>query len=157
MKMGLCLQPWLKENCTWMEQAALFAAFRNCDTVDSLGPHKILIRGIRMSCIKPSFPANKLSSGFIMPTAKELISAGNDFTDKFWDKFPMHFVTHLMHAIQILSYRFPVRLYRKAWSEIYIKMVRSMHLQPESFESFSMRLLGDVEYIKTKLRETCEE
>jgi len=129
----------------------LLAAFRNCDTMNSNGPHKVLIRGIRMLTIKSSFPKNKLPSGFVLPQPNDILDACNNFINKYWDRFPMHFVTHLIHAAEVLGFHHPDHNYRDVWRRVYVDMVTSIHLMPEPYDVFDKRLLGDVDFIKSKL------
>jgi len=141
------LQDWL-ENISWMKQTVLISAFRNCDTMGSTGPHKTLVRGVRMSIIRSSYRPEKLSSGFIMPTPEEIILAGHEFVDNEWDCFPLRFVTHLMHAAQVLGDHYPDTKHRLAWSQTYAAMVHGLHLRPESHHNFQKRLQGDISYIE---------
>lgn len=156
MNYGSVLQNWVQE-ISWMKQAVLLAAFRNCDTMDSKGPHKTLIRGIRMCCIRSSFPPDKLSSGFILPSPDEILEAAKVFINKEWDRFPIHFITHLMHAAEVLGYHHPDNKYGNAWWLVYNEIVKGLHLYPEPFTDFDARLSGDENYIAKCLEEENEQ
>ena len=147
MFMSSVLRSWVENECTWMMQAVLLAAFRNCDGASSAGPHKTLVRGIRMLCIKSSFPRAKLSSGFVPPNHAEILVAVDEWVNKDWDRFPVHYVTHVMHAAEVIAYCHPDINVRQVWGRVYVTMVDGFHLNVESKEHFFIRLEGDKDFM----------
>lgn len=61
---------------------------------------------------------------------------------KTQDSLPHHFQTHLMHSAEILGYKHPDSKIRKWWNSVYVRLVHSMHLHPETEAEMDMRL-GD--------------
>ena len=49
--MSCSLKKWFCD-LPWMQQGVLLGAIRNYDGVKSEGPHKVLVRGIRGTCVK---------------------------------------------------------------------------------------------------------
>ena len=58
------------------------------------------------------------------------------------DAIPHHFQMHLMHAIEILGYKHPQRHIGDWWHRVYVRLVRALHLAPETKEELDKRL-GD--------------
>jgi hypothetical protein len=129
-----------------MQQGVLLGAMRNCDGVRSEGPHKTLIRGIRAACIKSA--QTKGSFNARRPKVDTLPDAAREFVDKLYDELPMHFVTHLMHAAEVLGYAHPDGAISMCWLEVYKTIVDALHLRVESFEQFKERLKDDPEQVK---------
>ncbi len=57
--------------------------------------------------------------------------------------YPLHWFSHLMHCFEVVGYRHPDRLIAGFALAIYLRMVSSLHLQPESFEEMVERLSED--------------
>lgn len=51
---------------------------------------------------------------------------------------------HLMHAAEIVGYKHPDPKIRAWWDSLYLKLVRDMHLAPETEQELDYRL-GDSE------------
>ncbi|TXH17965.1 MAG: hypothetical protein E6R03_02970 [Hyphomicrobiaceae bacterium] len=58
------------------------------------------------------------------------------------DAIPHHFQMHFLHAIEILGYKHPRRHIAEWWQRVYIRLVHSLHLHPET-EAELDRRLGD--------------
>lgn len=139
-KMSCSLRKWFND-LPWMQQGVLMSAFRNVDGVHQDGPHKILTRGIRAACIKSA--RTKGSFNARRPDSKMLLDAAKDFIN-FGDELPLHFVTHLMHAAEVIAYSHPDEEVATLWRHIYYSIVESIHFNPESREEFSIRLMDDL-------------
>ncbi len=60
------------------------------------------------------------------------------------DELPHHFQLHFLHAAEILGYKHPIPWIAAWWNLCYLKLVKDMHLQPETKEQM-MKRLGDSE------------
>lgn len=56
---------------------------------------------------------------------------------------PQHWYSHCMHALEILGYCHPDPKVRADSHQMYVKMVRNMHLNPETVEQMYERLTED--------------
>jgi hypothetical protein len=59
------------------------------------------------------------------------------------DALPFHFQMHLMHAVEILGYKHPDHWTRTWWNGVYVRLVNSLHLHPESLDEMNDRLGDD--------------
>lgn len=58
------------------------------------------------------------------------------------DEVPHHYQLHFMHAAEVVGYKHPTPEIRGWWLEVYIRLVRDMHLDIETEERLDDRL-GD--------------
>jgi hypothetical protein len=56
---------------------------------------------------------------------------------------PLHWYSHLMHSFEVVAYRHPDRDLRGYASEIYGRLVRNLHLNPETKQQMIDRLSED--------------
>ena len=56
------------------------------------------------------------------------------------DEVPHHFQLHFLHAAEILGYKHPLADIRDWWFNVYRRLVRDMHLYPESEATLDHRL-----------------
>ncbi len=61
------------------------------------------------------------------------------------DEYHLHFYMHFIHSSEIIGYKHPDERIRKFWNDIYIRMVHSLHLLPETEEMMDKRLGDDEE------------
>ena len=57
--------------------------------------------------------------------------------------YSLHWFAHLMHGYQICGYRMLDNALRLEAQAVYVKMVHSLHLKPESFAEMKYRLSED--------------
>jgi hypothetical protein len=48
-----------------------------------------------------------------------------------WGHYPLHYVMHLVHAIEVLMYRHPDKQTKAICSNYYLNFVESFHMKPE--------------------------
>jgi len=135
------LQDWVME-LPLREQGTLLTCVRGCD-------------------LTPKWPLDStartlvafLRNGFMVPCdPREVDSEPGCFFSSappgFWKAselghYPLHWVTHILHASEVLGYRHPVLETRMMYLAIYKKIVRSLHLSVESMNHFERRLSED--------------
>jgi hypothetical protein len=61
------------------------------------------------------------------------------------DAIPAHFQHHFMHSIQILGYKHPDLPIRNFWRQTYYRLVKELHLGPESEADMDARLADNRE------------
>lgn len=138
--MSSVLRPWM-ENLTWCKQGVLLGAIRGCDGVTSEGPHKTLTRAIRIECLR----SGKLSGSFNAqpPTSGEVLKAVDELCDKFWDQLPIHYLTHLYQAAEVLYFSHPSSESSRMWGAVYSCIVKALHLNKETPDQYNVRLGDD--------------
>jgi hypothetical protein len=57
--------------------------------------------------------------------------------------YPLHWVMHLMHCFEVITYRHPDPVMAHEAGLIYFKLVKSFHLKPESRDEMIKRLSED--------------
>ena len=105
-----------------MKQGVLLGAIRNCDGSINNTPHKILTRAIRAACIKSA----QSSGSFLAqrPDIYTIFETACVFKKDGWmDSVPVHFLLHLIQAIQVLAYDHPDPNHRTIWLKIYTFLV----------------------------------
>ncbi len=150
------IQEWVHE-IPIMQQSVLFSAIRGPDTLPKEHVAKFLLRWYRR-CILVSAMHGKEGVGMVVTRPNE--PDGGSFTgpacgpwtpypdiDAVLDAYingaddgPHHFYLHLMHASQILGYHHPTILTAMFWKVAYHRMVKAMHVQPETREQMMRRL-----------------
>jgi hypothetical protein len=147
--MSSSVRKWVTE-IPWMQQGVLFSALRGCDGLPHNDVSKIIIRGYRNTILKPAH----FSGSFLgmIPLGEDLVKAMNAFSGNF-DKYPMHFLTHLAHASEIIGYKHPNKEVRDVWEKFYVDIVRRMHLYPESKIQMEERLKDDSDTVANSTAE----
>lgn len=130
----------------WMMQGVLMGAMRNCDGYQSEGPHKLLVRGIRAACVKSAQTSGSFNAR--RPDPNMLIDAAHQFVKKHFDHMPIHFVTHLMHAAEVIAYKHPDVVIASLWQQIYKTIVDAMHLNVETWPQFRNRLKDNPDQVR---------
>lgn len=137
--MSSSVRKWVTE-VPWMQQGVLFSSLRGCDGLPHNDVSKIIIRGYRNTILKSA--RNSGSFLGMIPAKDKLEQAMEEFSSNF-DKYPMHFLTHLAHASEIVGYKHPDKEVREVWNKFYLDVVRRMHLYPESEVQMDDRLKDD--------------
>lgn len=56
---------------------------------------------------------------------------------------PLHWNTHVMHALEVIGYRHPDDTIRGTANRLYVQMAHGLHLNPETVEQMIERLSED--------------
>jgi hypothetical protein len=84
-------------------------------------------------------PYDTRGGSFTGPCEIDIHEAVNQYL-KSIDEIPLHFHTHLMHAVEILGYEHPEKWIADFWKDFYYRIVKGLHLNPESKEQMRKRL-----------------
>ncbi len=133
-------QDWL-QNISWKQQTVIVTGLRGCDGLSKKDPSKHISRSIRMAALKN---ADTTTTYMKHNLFEELLEAAKVFVDDL-DRYPTHFVLHMMHACEIIGYKHPEERVREVFSAVYNQIVWAMHLRPESKESLDHRLADKTE------------
>lgn len=140
------LQDWVME-LPLREQGTLLTCTRGCDLEakqwTSVGvaysPGRRLTGFIRWCFMVPA-DAREVGSqegAFMMPTPP------NPFKPSEFGHLPLHWYTHAMHALEIIGHRHTVPEVAAAAYDMYLKMVHTLHLEPETKAQMIQRLSED--------------
>ena len=133
--MASVLQEWVMKLPLKM-QATLISAVRSCDG-ELPGPHKELTKMVRKKIL---IAAHKNPKSFLNAQFDtQLFNIADDFISHH-DHLPIHFVTHLMHAIEVIGYYYPVVKIRLKYMKVYEVWCARMHLRHETKHMLEKRL-----------------
>jgi hypothetical protein len=99
------IRPWVK-NLSLRFQGTLLTAIRGCDLSPKHSPEKMLLREMRALILIPFDPRElEYLRGFMIKFGTDEAEKGFQEFAKSMDQFPLHFVMHLLHAIEIIGYK----------------------------------------------------
>ena len=140
MKMKSILQDWVM-GLPLRYQGTLLAAMRGCDSVPRECSAKNIIRAIRVACLNPAderelkYVGGYMSFNILVDFDPALLEFRRDL-----DHYPFHFVTHILHAIEVIGYTHPSGATRARFNAGYFALVRAFHLKPESGKELYERM-----------------
>lgn len=151
-------QEWT-HSLSMMQQTVLLTAIRGPDGLPKYGSVKMLLRWLRRCVLLSALDGKVLSDpvsdnggSFTGPSVRTQNVIGGiwegpmgDHVDEYLcclDAIPHHFQLHFLHAVEILGYKHPDNRIRSFWNHLYLRLVRDMHLNPETEECLDERL-GD--------------
>lgn len=143
---GSVVQPWVNE-LSWKEQTVLFCALRGPDA----GGTKILkgwTRFIRKTVLENAAPKKTFMQNDPIPDIY-MIAMTEPLA---LDMLPVHYLGHLMHALQVIAYRHPASADKsdpnRAPGEIardaYLQLCDYLHVQRETLADMTIRLADEV-------------
>ena len=134
MSKGSVVQPWVNE-LSWKKQTVLFCALRGPDS----GGHvwlKSWTRWIRRNTLQNAAPRER----FMRPeTIKPFKEIAED-SSYILDMLSVHYLSHLMHALQIIGNHHPVVEISLEARVAYYHLCDHLHLRVEPEMDFHLRL-----------------
>jgi hypothetical protein len=131
------LQKWVLK-LTWKEQSALLTSIRGSDTVYDTNL-RYLVRWIRRITLYDADVNGKFVHNAKIPEHDELQHS--------LEYLSMHFVSHLMHGLQIIGYEHPDEIIKEQAFVCYKKICETLHCNVETREQMSERLKDNRELI----------
>lgn len=161
------LQDWVM-TLPMMQQAVLCSALRGPDGVSKLSNVKVPLRFFRGVILNPADPElieqgrldvfMTFNLGYYDPDegtgyVKDGVAFSRfqaicaEFLSDL-DQYNIHFLTHFMHAIEIVGYKYgrgklvggPELQIREQWNWLYAELCRALHVYPESIDQLNERL-----------------
>jgi hypothetical protein len=135
------LQDWVME-LSLREQGTLLTAVRGCDLTPKYpldSQERQLTSAIRGAFMVPA-DAREVDSepGCFMslkvPVHLKVSSLG---------QYPQHWVSHVMHACEVIAYRHPDKEIRDSWFKVYKAFCKSLHVNIEYPEQLEDRMNED--------------
>lgn len=136
---NIVIQDWVYNRCSWKEQTVLFCALRGPD-IGGTPALKSWVRFIRRNVLKNAAP-NKT---FMREENIMDIKAIADTIPLALDMLTVHFLSHLMHALQIIGIRCSDFEEASVAVNAYRSLVEYLHLEPESLENMNNRLKDEI-------------
>jgi hypothetical protein len=117
-------------------QGVLLSAIRGCDGIPK-GPARKITQAYRgvILCSENENP----SSFITFPSDRELREVMVEFLGDI-DHLPVHFLTHLAYAAEIIGYKHPAEAVRRRWRWFYRAIVHSLHFNEETEHQLDERL-----------------
>lgn len=164
------LEEWVMK-LPLMQQSVLCSALRGPDGFPKNCDAKYLLRylrGVILVPARPEFIAEGRDDVFMIKQDRyyntrgpsvRVHKAGEVFMSPFMqacgaylsdlDPYPLHFITHLAHAAEIVGYRMPIfpdeedrlgQTIRWQWNWFYAETCRALHMKPEQLDELDERL-----------------
>jgi hypothetical protein len=139
------LQDWVQA-LGLRHQGVLLTAVRGCDAAPKNDPSKMFVRCYRAAVLKAHCGDAKKAATFIEHVdGDELLRRFNALRNNL-DHYPVHYIMHLMHAVEIVGYKRPDE-FAALWKGFYFSFCVAFHLEPESCAALDNRLnLSETEF-----------
>jgi hypothetical protein len=126
------VKPWLAERLSLKQQTVVLVALRGCDGLPKEDPSKRMVRALRGTVLENADPKTNFMDLLDDEHAQDFLGS--------LDHYPVHWLTHFMHAAEIIGYHHPQTGVSMWWLGIYMGIVRAIHLEPESKDQLDSRL-----------------
>jgi len=149
-KRTLVFQDWILD-LTMQQQSVLVLACRGPDGVGKFHPTKALVARYRATVLKAAYLGRPMridegDNTTFMTLVDFSVDAQWEIIVRWFfenvDELPHHYYMHLMHGAQIAGYKHSDKLFRRRWSDFYLRCCHDLHLYPEMEEHMDQRL-GD--------------
>lgn len=145
--MSSVLQDWVIE-LPLREQGTLLTGVRGCDLApkwpihcaDDEIPERTLVAFLRWCILNPADPREVDVPGAFFQSQPPAIG---EWKPSQFGHYPQHWYSHLMHCYEVVGYRHPQPDVANMAEGIYLRLVRNMHLKPETREEMIERLSED--------------
>ena len=144
--MTLSVQPEWCRALPLQQQSVMLLAARGPDGVAKVHPCKGVVVAYRACVLVAAKYGRELRFGeradsfmSLGAFAEDWVVPVQDFMDHK-DALPFHYVMHLLHGAEILSYKHPDGRYQARWEYFYKRLCSDMHLTPETEAEMDKRL-----------------
>lgn len=132
------VQEWMND-LTFKQQTVVLSALRGCDGLPKDDAAKKITRFLR-GCVLHN--AGTENTAFMRPEPnKDDVNA----MLRDMDKYPVHYILHLMHAAEIIGFYHPHPTIWWFWRDLYHRFADAMHLNPETKIENEFRLRDGVD------------
>ena len=137
--MSSVLQPWMEE-LSWKEQTVILCALRGSDSHGS-PDMKAITRWIRRVALKNAAPSQTFMRDEGFPEIYEIAEK----RPLILDMLHVHFLSHMMHALQVIGYRHPDAVVANRACHAYYQICEYLHVGAELNAAMRLRLRDEVE------------
>lgn len=124
------------------EQGTLLTCVRGCDLTPKLpldSPERWLVGALRNYFMVPADEREvDIEPGCFFRT-----ELPPNFKASGLGHYPLHWVSHVIHASEVIAYRHPTDSVREMWLKVYHAFCKNLHMNPETFEQFKARMCED--------------
>lgn len=136
------LQNWVME-LPLRAQGTLLTGVRGCDSAPKYPGHaqsseRQLVAFLRYCVMHPADPREVDVPGAFFQSKPPANWKASEF-----GHYPQHWYAHIMHCFEVVGYKHPEYSHRVLAADIYLKLVRDLHLRPEVYEDMEERLTED--------------
>lgn len=124
-------------------QGVIVTGLRGCDGAGKEDASKALNCMIRRAVLNPADERETLKTGGFFGFNPERLLRDTLQLLHSIDQYPLHYITHLMHACQVIAFKHPDPTFRQFFMIVYAMMVHKFHLNQESIEDMDARLTTD--------------
>ena len=135
------LQDWVME-LPLREQGTLLTCIRGCDLTPKWpleSTERLLVGALRFAIMVPADPREVDAE----PGSFFVSQVPLDWKPSEFGHYPLHWVEKIMLASEVIGWRHPEPDVGGAFLAVYLKIVKSMHLNPETFKQFEERMSED--------------
>jgi hypothetical protein len=135
--MASIIRPWVS-GLGNRHQVALLTAMRGCDYIQRDNTARPIVRALRFAVMDMGVETPlAIANDFLFPTL-----AWSDIAAflKDWDRYPVHFLHHLMHACEVTAYKHPDRNLAGAFMSVYRGLIQNLHVTAETEAAMDARL-----------------
>jgi hypothetical protein len=119
-------------------QVALLTAMRGCDYIQRENSARPIVRALRFAVMDMGGEVSlAVANGFLLPS---LAWADVAAFLKDWDRYPVHFLHHLMHACEVAAYKHPDPVLAGAFMSVYRGLILNLHVTAETEAEMDSRL-----------------
>ena len=137
--MSTVIRPWVSE-LTWKQQGVLLCACRGVDGFPKEHVSKPLTRAYRQTLMLCADMDSAATGSAFMSTKPLDPKLVDDFMNHQLDSYPMHWLLHFTHAVEIIGYKHPDPDVRMFWISLYLRIVKALHMHPETEKEMDHRL-----------------
>lgn len=132
---GFVVRDWIRD-LPWKQQTVLLSAIRGCDGAPKHDESKSFVRPLRGIILKNAEPDNEDDTFMEHPSEFSVTEFAHDLDD-----YPMHWLVHFIHAVEIVGYKHPYEEVREYWSHLYeLICEEGFHMNIETEEQLDKRL-----------------
>ena len=141
---GSILQEWVIKKLGRRHQGVLLGVVRGCDSIPKNDPSKAICKVMRGCVLVTHCSGNVRPTTYIERPEDIGAIAIEHRCEQFFlagfDHYPTHFVTHLMHAAEMLGYKYPRGDIAAVWLWFYYGICKRLHVVPEGYAAMNKRL-----------------
>jgi len=121
-------------------QALLTTAMRGPDENNKYNAAKAIVRFLRGVVLKPAGDWDHTNNNdFMWGDYAQFAFHAREFWQDH-DKYPHHFIMHLVHSAQVVGFKHPDREISSTWLNFYLEAAASFHMNGETEDQLDKRL-----------------
>ena len=132
------VRSWVHESCTLKQQTVLLSALRGCDGIRKEDISKKFTRKFRNVILLAADRDSPKSPGTFM--YDKVTDVDIEQFINHLDHYPMHWLMHFTHAVEIVGYKHPIDEISHWWYKLYLGIGSGLHFNVELESQLDNRL-----------------